>query len=91
MIDLLQAIGLQHGPVAAVAAVVAYFGRLHFKADHERFAQIEDKVATGLATVTARLDAVSDKMDTNHADILTMLVNQNRSASRKSRASRAKR
>ncbi len=91
MMDLLQAVGLQHGPVAAVAALFAYLGNKHFKADQERFTKVEDSVTVGLATVTKRLDAVSDKMDENHAAILTMLVNQNRSAARKSRASQVKR
>lgn len=86
MMELLQAIGLQHGPVAAVAAVFAYLGNKHFKADQDRFTKIETSVDAGITKVATRLDEVSDQMNANHAAILTMLISQNKKS-----AARAKR
>ena len=74
MLELIQAMGLQHGPTAAVAALAYYLGNRHIKADHERFIRIEDGFQEGLDKVAKRLEAVSDKMDSNHAAVLQLLI-----------------
>ena len=64
----------------AAVAVVAWVGRKHLNEDRERFTRVEDSVGEGLKALGERLATVSDQMDRNHADILKILIEQNRAA-----------
>ena len=61
---------IPHGMVAAFAGVVSFIYREHVKQDDVRFGEI----ATDLKAICARQTEIADKMGTNHAEILKVLL-----------------
>ncbi len=61
---------IPHGMVAAFAGVVSFIYREHTKQDDKRF----DGIKEDLTALITRQTEISDKMATNHTEILRTLL-----------------
>ncbi len=61
---------IPHGMVAAFAGVVSFVYREHIKQDDKRF----DGIKEDLTALIARQTEISDKMASNHTEILKTLL-----------------
>ena len=65
MMEFLLALGLHHGPTAALAMAVAYFGNRHYKADTERHEALElrTRALENDRVVQADIKRLEDQME----------------------------
>jgi len=65
MMEWLQALGLHHGPVAALAMAFGYLGNRHYKADNERHDALElrTRALENDRVVQADIKRLEDQME----------------------------